>query len=226
MLQYDWAFGRIAAYSGAFASGVLITILLSLATITFSLVLGAVWGVALTRYRLLRSLSLAPLDILRSLPPLVLVLFGYFFLSPSVIGFSVSTFFVFTVFVGLNVAAFVADAVRSAITNVPREYIQLAAGLALNDRQILRYVIAPIAIRELIPPLAYLGIETVKLTSLASIINVREMVYVAQGVIVETSRSLEVWVIVSCIYIALIWPSTLLVRRIEASLKRTAGLMK
>lgn len=226
MLDYDWNFHRIFMYRDAFAVGIGVTVLLSLATMAFAMVLGTIWGVALTRIRWFRIASLPLLDILRSLPPLVLVLFGYFFLSPAVVGFSVSAFVSFVVFVGVNLAAFIADAVRSAITNVPREYVQLATGLALNDRQTLRHVIAPIAIRELIPPLAYLGIETIKLTSLASIINVREMVYVAQGVITSTSRSLEVWVVVSAVYIALIWPSTVIVRRLEARLKRTAGLLK
>lgn len=226
MLDYDWSFGRIVSYHEAFAAGVGLTVLLSGATILFALAVGTAWGVGLAGSRTLRLLTFPFVDILRSLPPLVLVLFGYFFLSPSVVGFSAPAFLAFVVFVGMNVAAFVADVVRAAVTNVPREYLELADALALSPRQRLRLVVAPLAIRELIAPLAYLGIETVKLTSLASVINVREMVYVAQGVIVETSRSLEVWVIVSVIYIALIWPSTVLVRRIEARLKRTAGVMR
>jgi ABC-type amino acid transport system permease subunit len=126
----------------------------------------------------------------------------------------------------MNVAAFVADLVRSSITNVPREYLQLGEAFALSERQVLTQIVAPLAIRELLPPTAYLAIETVKLTSLAPIISTGEMVYVAHGVIVDTSRSLGVWVVVSVIYITLIWPSTLLVRRLETHLKRTAGIMR
>lgn len=226
MLEYDWAFGRLLGYRDAFAAGIGWTLLLSVATMLFALILGAAWGVALSRSALLRWLLSPVLDILRSLPPLVLVLFGYFFMSPSVVGFTVPAFAAFTIFVGLNLAAFVADAVRSAITNVPREYLQVARGLGLSEQVILRHVVAPVATRELIPPLAYLGIETVKLTSLASVINVREMVYIAQGVIVDTSRSLEVWVVVSLVYIALIWPTTVFVRHLEIGIKRTAGLLR
>ena len=192
MLDYDWQFGRLAPFIGALADGVFITLLLSLATIGFALVVGVTWGVGLARNRAVKLVTLPMADILKCLPPLVLVLFGYFFLSPGLIGFKSSEFLTFVIFVGLNVAAFVADLVRAAITNVPRDYLQLGAALALSERQILWRVIAPIALRELIPPLAYLAIETIKLTSLASIINVREMVYVAQGAIVTTSRSLEV----------------------------------
>jgi His/Glu/Gln/Arg/opine family amino acid ABC transporter permease subunit len=226
MLNYDWSFGRFSIYTSAFADGALVTILLFLSTATFALVLGLIWGISLARSKLVRTLTFPLIDVLRSLPPLVLVLFGYFFLSPSVVGFSVPSFLAFTVCVGLNLSAFVADLVRSALTNVPKEYLQLSAAMAFTERQTLKYVVLPIAIRELIAPFAYLAIETVKLTSLASVINVHEMVYVAQGVIVNTGRSLEVWVIVSLIYVALIWPTSVLVRTLELRIKRTAGLLR
>jgi polar amino acid transport system permease protein len=226
MFNYDWEFGRLAMYAEAFAHGAGLTILLSLSTMTFALMLGVTWGIALARSRALRLLTLPVVDVLKSLPPLVLVLFGYFFLAPNVVGFSAPGFLTFTIFAGLNIAAFIADLVRAATTNVPREYLELGAALALDERQIQWRIVAPLAIRELLPPTAYLAIETVKLTSLASIINTHEMVYVAQGVIVDTSRSLEVWVVVSAIYIALIWPSAVVVRRLEQRLKRTAGLQQ
>ena len=228
MFNYDWSFERLSSYSGAFADGVVETILLSISTATFALIVGSIWGIGLARIAIFRTLTLPLVDVLRSLPPLVLVLvlFGYFFLSPSVVGYSVSSFLAFTIFVGLNLSAFIADLVRSALTNIPREYLELASALAFTEQQQLRFIVAPIALREIIAPLAYLGIETIKLTSLASIINVHEMVYVAEGVIVDTARSLETWIIVSLIYIALIWPSTVVVRAIEVRMKRTAGLQR
>src|SRR5215217_140247 len=107
-------------YAEAFAHGAGLTILLSLSTVTFALILGVVWGIGLARSPALRLLTLPVVDILKSLPPLVLVLFGYFFLSPNVVGFSAPGFLTFTVLVGFNIAAFIADLVRAAATNVPR----------------------------------------------------------------------------------------------------------
>ena len=226
MLSYDWNFRRLEIYAQAFADGVGATVLLSLSTISFALLVGILWGIGLARSSAFRLFTLPIVDILKSLPPLVLVLFGYFFLSPGVVGFSAPAFLTFTVFVGMNVAAFIADLVRSAITNVPREYVALGTAFAFSEKQTLSKIVGPLAVRELLPPIAYLGIETVKLTSLASIINTREMVYVAQGVIVDTSRSFEVWLVVSAIYIAMIWPSSVVVRGIEARLKQRAGLVR
>lgn len=226
MFSYDWNFGRIAAYSDAFVAGIGQSILLSATTIVFSTLLGVIWGVALARNSTFRKITTPILDVLRSLPPLVLVLFGYYLYTREVIGFSIPAFWVFVFSVGFNVAAFIADLTRAAILNTPCEYVEMGDAIGLTDSQVLRHIVAPIALRELAPPLSYLYIETIKLTSLASVINVYETVYVAQSVIVATSRSLEVWALVAAIYVALILPTTFLVRILEDRMKRSAGLVR
>jgi polar amino acid transport system permease protein len=55
-----------------------------------------------------------------------------------------------------------------------------------------------------------------KMTSLASVINVREVVYAAQTVIADVSRSLEAWAVVAVIFIVLVIPATYAARRVEA----------
>jgi hypothetical protein len=100
-------------------------------------------GVSLARSPVVRVLTLPIVDILKSLPPQVLMLFGYFYLSPRVVGFSAPGFVTFTVFVGMNVPAFIADLVRSSITNVPREYLQHGEAFALSERQVLMQIVAP-----------------------------------------------------------------------------------
>lgn len=224
MLSYDWRFDRLTPYIGAFTHGVAYTILLSLSTLLTAGTVGVIWGALISRSHALRILSIPIIDFLRAMPPLVVVLFGYYFLSRDVVGIAVPAFFTFTIALGLSLSAFIADLTRSAITNVPRAYIEMGEAFGMTERQLLRHVVVPIATRELVAPLSYLGIETVKLTSLASVISVKETVYIAQLVIVDTYRSLEIWTVVALIYAVLIWPATAVVRTVETRLKRTAGL--
>lgn len=226
MLSYDWHFGRLLPYSEAFFYGIGYTIALSAVTILFSSTLGMAWGIGLSRNAWLRRLTTPILDILRSLPPLVLVLFGYYFYTRDVVGVSLPAFWSFVFSVGFNISAFIADLTRAAIINTPRDYVEIGEAMGLDDKQILRTIIAPIAFRELVAPISYIYIETIKLTSLASIINVRETVYVAQAVVADISRSLEVWVIVGAIYLMMVLPLTFVVRHIEIKTKRTVGLMR
>jgi polar amino acid transport system permease protein len=60
-----------------------------------------------------------------------------------------------------------------------------------------------------------LYIAMLKMSSLASVINVRDIVYTAQTVISDITRSLEVWTLVGAIYIVLVLPATYGARRIE-----------
>jgi len=60
-----------------------------------------------------------------------------------------------------------------------------------------------------------LYIAMLKMSSLASVINVREVVNTAQTIIADVSRSLEAWTIVGLIYIALVVPATYVARAIE-----------
>jgi His/Glu/Gln/Arg/opine family amino acid ABC transporter permease subunit len=224
VLNYDWNFSRIAVYGQAFLQGMELTIYLSVATILFSTVVGLLWGTWIARSRLAYIVSLPVIDVLRSLPPLVLVLFGYYFFTREVIGVTFSVFVSFTIAVGLNVSAFIADLTRAALTNTTKEFSELGHYLGMDENQSLYYILSPLAFREIIAPLSYLYIETIKLTSLASVVSVKEVVYVAQAVIVETTRSLEVWTIVSVIYLALIIPLTIVVRRVERQVKLASGL--
>jgi polar amino acid transport system permease protein len=223
VFTYDWNFRRVTIYADAFAHGLLVTILLSLATVAFATAVGLLWGVALNRSPRTAAVTLPLVDLLKALPPLVVILFGYFFFSRDVMGFSVPAFWTFVLSLGLNLAAFIADLTRAAISNTPTEYIEAGRALGFAPDRILRTIVAPLAFRELLPSLSYLYIEAIKLTSLASVISVRETVYVAQSVIVDTVRSLEVWTIVAAIYLVLIVPLTWLARNLEFRLKRTVG---
>jgi glutamine transport system permease protein len=224
MLNYDWHFDRLLGYQDAFLSGVLYTLKLSAALIVLSTLLGVVAGLLIGRNNWWAAGARFIVDVLRGLPPLVLILFGYFALTADVIGFTVAAFWVFVLSISLNVAAFIADLTRASISNVPREYVEIGTAMGLQRTQLIRFIVLPMAIRELVPPMSYLYIEAIKLTSLASVINVRETVYVAQTIITNTARSLEVWVVVGAIYLVIVLPALFIAKFLERRLKNEVGL--
>jgi polar amino acid transport system permease protein len=224
MFNYDWHFERLITYQDAFLFGVLNTIALSSALILFSTILGVLVGIFLRNGGWWTLPLIFLVDIFKGLPPLVLILFGYFALTADVVGITVTAFWSFVFSLGLNVSAFIADLTRASLSNVPREYVEMGTALGLRDKELVRLIIFPLAVRELVPPLSYLYVETIKLTSLASIINVRETVYVAETVITNTARSLEAWIIVGIIYLILVIPGMLLARFLELKFKREVGI--
>jgi polar amino acid transport system permease protein len=216
---YDWNFGRLGPYWHAFVAGTWVTVALTCLAIVIGTLLGLGLGL-LIRDRIMRAVVYPALDVVRAIPPLVLLLFFYYLLSVQVIGTVVTAFWVCVIGLSLNLAAFIADLVRAAIENVSPRDLDAGRALGLSESQLTRHIVLPSVVRELVPSLTVLYIGTLKMTSLASVINVREIVYTASTVTAEISRSLEAWGVVAAIYCVLVIPTTYLARRIEKRLGR------
>jgi polar amino acid transport system permease protein len=214
IVNYDWNFGRILPYWKAFLAGTGVTLLLTLLVIVCGTILGILLGLLLRR-KTARRVLYPIIDVIRALPPLVLILFMYYLLTQQIIGATVPTVWVCAIALSLNLAAFTSDLVRAAIANVPPGAVDAGRALGMSQEQLTRYIVMPHVVREIIPGMTVLYIGMLKLSSLASIINVREIVYTGQTVIADISRSLEVWTIVALIYVILVLPATYVSRRIE-----------
>ncbi|MDO8544478.1 MAG: ABC transporter permease subunit [Opitutaceae bacterium] len=213
-MNYDWNFSRLAPYTRAFASGTATTLTLTFWVVVLGTIVGVGLGLVLRRRAAIYAMY-PIIDVIRAIPPLVLLLFFYFLLSRNVIGRTVDAYWVCVIGLSLNLAAFVADLVRAAVANVPASVIDAGLALGMRRHQVTRHVVLPHVARELLPSLTALYIGMLKLSSLASIINVRDVVYAAQTVIADISRSLEAWVIVGVIYVVLVLPATYGARRLE-----------
>lgn len=213
-MNYDWNFGRLVPYAEAFIKGTGVTLVLTMIVILIGTILGILLGLVL--HRKYPRLIVYPLvDVFRALPPLVLILFMYYLLTRQVIGTSVPAFWVYIIAMSLNLSAFTSDLVRAAIDNVPRDTLDAGRALGMTEHQITQHIVLPRVVREIIPGMTMLFIGMLKMSSLASIINVREVVNSAQTVIADISRSLEAWTIVGLIYIVLVVPATYGARAIE-----------
>lgn len=213
-MNYDWNYSRLLPYWEAFLAGTTTTVTLTSTVIVLGTIIGVTLGILL-RQRNLRLVLYPLIDIIRAVPPLVLILFMYYLLTEQVIGATVGGYWVCAFALGLNLAAFTADLVRAAIENVPRTSIEAGLALGMSRHQLMRHVIFPHVFREVLPGMTILYIGMLKLSSLASVINVREVVYAAQTVIADISRSLEAWSVVAIIYVVLVVPATYLARRVE-----------
>jgi polar amino acid transport system permease protein len=68
----------------------------------------------------------------------------------------------------------------------------------------MRYIILPQAFKRMIPPLVNQFIQTIKDTSLLSVISINELTRQGQIVISTTFSSLQIWTAVAVIYLAII----------------------
>lgn len=109
-----------------------------------------------------------------------------------------------TVFFGLTLytAGFIAEIVRSGIQAVPRGQWEAGRALGLNERQILREVVAPQTLRVITPPMTSQYINTVKNSTLAIAIGYSEFMTVTGTVINRTNQPLEGTLVIVGVYMA------------------------
>lgn len=120
----------------------------------------------------------------------------------------------------LNVGAFYGEAFRSGIQAVPRDQVETADVLGLSYFQRMRFVIAPQAIRTVLPVLISTSIALFKDTSLVSAIGVADLMYNGRLLASQTYRPLELLTAVAVFYFAIAFPFTILMRRLEVHLSR------
>ncbi|MCD2174357.1 ABC transporter permease [Rhizobium sp. C4] len=103
----------------------------------------------------------------------------------------------------LNTGAYGSEILRGAIRNVPRGLSEAALALGLNRFRTMRLVVLPLALRQALPAYSNEIILMVKGTSLASIITLTEVTGIAQELISQTYRAIEVFIAAGAIYLIL-----------------------
>jgi len=161
-------------YLPAILKGVVVTVEVAAAVVVTGIVLGL--GLAIVRsFRVLalNALIVVFVDMLRALPPLVLLLLIYFGL-PNV-GINLPSFAVLWLVLALVLAAFAEEIFWAGILSVPKGQWEAARSTGLGFLGTLAYVVLPQAIRLTVPPLTNRTIAITKNTALGTVIGVGEI---------------------------------------------------
>ena len=156
------------------AEGFVLTIWLALAVIATGLLLGLT--LAMLRAAQIRPLNWAIVfcvDLLRAVPPLVIIVLFYFALP--YVGVRMSGFTATWASLSLVLAAFAEEIFWAGILAVPRGQWEAARSTGLSFSQALTFVVLPHAMRLTIPPLTNRAIAITKGTALGSVVGVPEI---------------------------------------------------
>lgn len=163
--------------------GAALTLLISLASGLISAVLGLALGVglALLRPGALRTALLAVLAFFRAIPVLMLVFWTYFLL-PIVFGLNVPGLLTVVVALALVGAAYLAHSVHAGLQSLPAGQQQAALALGMTRWQAMRCALLPQALPIMLPSFVNQWIALIKDSSLAYVIGVAELSFVATQV--------------------------------------------
>jgi polar amino acid transport system permease protein len=194
-------------------SGLKTTLVLSIVIVPLGLMVGLL--VALTqslRSVMLRWAMVVYVDLFRAYPPLVLLIYVYYGLP--FFGINTDAFWSVILALTLNTSAYFAEVFRAGIEGIPSGQVQAARATGLGGVKTMRYIILPQAIRNMLPDLLSNILETVKLTSLASVVTLPELLRaarLAQGNTVNATPLIAA----ALMYLVLLWPLVRLTTRLE-----------
>jgi len=118
----------------------------------------------------------------------------------------------------LNSGAYQAEYLRGSLQSIPSGQMVAARTLGMNKLQSIQNIILPQALRISIPAWSNELIYLLKYTSIAYIIQVRELTAEGKFIAAETFRFIEIFVIIAVIYLALTVLLTAIIDKIEKRL--------
>jgi len=259
-LHYKWDWSSVPQYllrldeeSGSWVPNVLLlglynTIRLSLWGTVLATVIGTVMGLCRVSHNLFsRLIGRTYVELVRNVPPLVLIFIFYYFLSGQVmsvlgidsflssrsqgvqdaVGLFLAPASMFSAFVSALITlaifegAYITEIVRAGIQSIEKGTWEAAGALGLSRWQQLRRVILPLATQRILPPLAGQFISTIKDSAIVSVISIPELTFQGMELMSATYLIFEVWIVITALYLILTLSLSLVIGRWETYLRRS-----
>ncbi|MDP9932352.1 polar amino acid transport system permease protein [Variovorax paradoxus] len=218
-MEFD--FSPIADNWRFFASGLGVTVALSLISAVTSILAGLV--IALLRLYgpgWLRPVLIFYIDSMRAIPVLVVLVWMYF-AFPLLVGFTFAPFWAAVIALTLHIAAYAAEVIRAGIESVRPGQTRAALALGMSRAQLLRKVLLPQATIRMLPAFGSILTIAIKDTAIATVIAVPELMHRAETVAGQSYRPVEVFTAVMVAYFVILFPVT---RGIDRLYHRVAHL--
>ncbi len=197
------------------------TISVSLLSLAIALVLGALIGTlrTLEQRPAIKGLCTVWVELFRNIPLLVQLFLWYHVVPTLFPAMRVVPGFVLVVLaLGFFTSARIAEQVRSGIETLPRGQRYAGMAMGFSTFQTYRYILLPMALRIIIPPLTSEAMNIFKNSSVAFAVSVAELTMFAMQAQEETSRGIEVYLAVTALYVV----SAFAINRVMAFIEKRA----
>lgn len=218
-MNYTWDWGVIGYAAPLMLSGTWVTIQMSIATMVFGTLIGAVMGMtSLFKFWPTRAIVAVYVYFIRGIPLLVFIFLIYFTLPALGIYFSpvVAGLLALSLYSG----AFMTEIFRAGILAIDTGQSEAAKAIGMTERMTLTTILLPQAVRNIIPSVTNELIKVVKSTSLLSTITISELTRSAQLVVVEKFTPFEIYIMLACYYLVLIGTLSYLAQLLDKWLKK------
>ena len=205
-------------YGSVFMLGLWHTVWLSVVSVLLAAILGIFIALAkMSKFRVLSGIASCYIEVIRG-TPMLLQLYFFWLALPKIFP-EISDIVCILIALVVNASAYVAEIIRAGIQAVDPGQREAAVSLGMTEQKIMRRIIFPQAIKNILPALGNEVIVMIKQTSLASTFFIGELMTAYKKVQSTTFLALEPLSIVGLIYLFLTVTLSRLTRRLELRLR-------
>jgi polar amino acid transport system permease protein len=199
--MYHFNFGLIWRYFDKLSWGLLLSLELAVASIAIGVVIGLALALVYDRGgRITRALVGMYVEFIRNVPLLLLV-YLVFYGIPTVVDLQYDAITSFVATLSVYAGAYLVEIFRAGLAAIPRGLIDAGKAIGLTPYQRLVHVRLPTMFRVVLPSLSNTFVSLFKDTSVASVLAVPELTYGAQWINFNTFRIVEVYAVVTPMYL-------------------------
>ena len=184
--------------------------------------------VTLSKFNPLSFLATASVETPRSTPVIVhvmIIYYGVFGIIDlprfTVFGFiKFERFFPGVVALGMNSGAYLCEIIRSGLQSVDGGQTEAARSLGLTQKQNLRFIILPQAVKNILPAIANEFVVIIKESAITYTIGVQDIMSAVQQVKGATFVIIEPLLVATAIYFCLCFPTSKVIAYFERRMSR------
>lgn len=197
------------------------TLLIALGAVLLGVLLGIIISVIRNfhghtgRLPILNLLAKAYVTIIRGTPVILQLMIIYYVIFANA---SINIVLVGILAFGINSGAYVAEIIRGGLNSVDKGQMEAGYALGLNYSSVMRYIVFPPAIRNILPALGNEFITLVKETSVGAYIGIIELTKASDIIASRTYDYFFPLIIIALIYLCITLVLSKLVGMMEAKL--------
>ncbi|MGH7086561.1 MAG: amino acid ABC transporter permease [Acetobacteraceae bacterium] len=217
-MHYHFNFGLVWQHFGMLGWGLVLSLELTVLSAAIGIALGLAMAIAhVSGGRVSRAAIATYVECIRNVPLLLLV-YLVFYGVPSVVNLQYSAMTSFVVTLSLYYAAYLVEVFRAGLQAVPDGLLDAGKAIGLVAWQRLLSVRLPVMFRIVLPSLSNTFVSLFKDTSIASVLAVPELTFGAQWINTNTFRVIEVYIVVTPMYVITGYVILWILRRFERAL--------
>ena len=223
---WDWVYFLIRQYGTILIKGCLLTLAIAVVGTLFGCILGFLCGFIQTMevtgeyptvkkivIRILKLIANIYVEIFRGTPMMVQAMVMFYGLP--MIGISLDAIPCGFLVVAINTGAYMAESVRGGIDSVDIGQFEAGKSIGLKHFEIMRFIVLPQAIRNIMPHIGNQLVINIKDTSVLNVISVSELFFAGKTAASVYYKYFESFFIVAVIYLIMTIIVSKLIRVIE-----------